>query len=50
MFDIAFVRHVCFDEVIPYQGVPRVAPGIAVLCGTLAALRSNFNPHPESLS
>jgi sugar/nucleoside kinase (ribokinase family) len=30
---------VCFDEVIPYQGAPRVAPGSAVLCGALAAAR-----------
>jgi sugar/nucleoside kinase (ribokinase family) len=29
----------CFDEVIPYQGEPRVAPGSAVLCGALAAAR-----------
>jgi sugar/nucleoside kinase (ribokinase family) len=39
MFDIAFIGHVCFDEVIPYQGTPRVAPGSAVLCGALAAAR-----------
>jgi hypothetical protein len=32
-YDIAFIGHVCFDEVIPYQGAPRVAPGSAVLCG-----------------
>ena len=29
----------CFDEVVPYQGTPRVAPGSAVLCGALAAAR-----------
>jgi sugar/nucleoside kinase (ribokinase family) len=38
-FDIAFIGHMCFDEVIPYHGVPRVAPGSAVLCGALAAAR-----------
>ncbi len=38
-FDIAFIGHVCFDEVIPYGGKPRVAPGSAVLCGALAAAR-----------
>jgi sugar/nucleoside kinase (ribokinase family) len=38
-YDIAFIGHVCFDEVIPYQGTPRVAPGSAVLCGALAAAR-----------
>ena len=39
MFDIAFIGHVCYDEVIPHQGAPRVAPGSAVLCGALAAAR-----------
>jgi sugar/nucleoside kinase (ribokinase family) len=40
VFDIAFIGHVCFDEVIPYQGAPRVAPGSSVLCGALAAARA----------
>ena len=39
LYDIAFIGHMCFDEVIPYQGVPHVAPGSAVLCGALAAAR-----------
>jgi len=39
LYDIAFIGHVCFDEVIPYQGRPRVAPGSAVMCGALAAAR-----------
>jgi sugar/nucleoside kinase (ribokinase family) len=39
MFDIAFIGHVCFDEVIPYQEETRVAPGSAVMCGALAAAR-----------
>jgi sugar/nucleoside kinase (ribokinase family) len=39
LYDIAFIGHVCFDEVIPYQGRPHVAPGSAVLCGALAARR-----------
>jgi sugar/nucleoside kinase (ribokinase family) len=38
-YDIAFIGHVCFDEVIPHRGTPRVAPGSAVLCGALAAAR-----------
>lgn len=38
-FDIAFIGHICFDEVIPFRGTPRVAPGSAVLCGALAAAR-----------
>jgi sugar/nucleoside kinase (ribokinase family) len=37
--DIAFIGHVCFDEVIPYQGTPSVAFGSAVLCGAMAAAR-----------
>jgi sugar/nucleoside kinase (ribokinase family) len=39
LYDIAFVGHVCFDEVLPYQGTRFVAPGSAVLCGALAAAR-----------
>jgi sugar/nucleoside kinase (ribokinase family) len=38
-YDIAFIGHMCFDEVIPFQGEPHVAPGSAVLCGALAATR-----------
>ncbi len=37
-YDIIFIGHMCFDEVIPYQGTPRIAPGSAVLCGALAAV------------
>lgn len=37
--DLAFVGHMCFDEVIPFEGLPVVAPGSAVLCGALAAAR-----------
>jgi sugar/nucleoside kinase (ribokinase family) len=39
VFDLAFIGHMCFDEVIPYHGNPRIAPGSAVLCGALAAAR-----------
>ena len=39
LYDIAFIGHVCFDEVIPYQGAPRTAPGSAVMCGAQAAAR-----------
>jgi len=38
-YDIAFIGHVCFDEVIPFNGTPRTAPGSAVMCGALAAAR-----------
>jgi len=43
LYDIAFIGHMCFDEVILYHGVPRVAPGSAVLCGALAAARVGKN-------
>jgi hypothetical protein len=32
-FDIAFIGHVRFDEVIAHQGALRSAPGGAVRCG-----------------
>ncbi len=37
--DITFIGHMCIDEVHPYGGPVRVAPGSAVLCGALAAAR-----------
>lgn len=36
--DLAFIGHVCIDEVIPFEGSAEVAPGSAVLCGALAAV------------
>jgi sugar/nucleoside kinase (ribokinase family) len=30
----------CFDEIVPFRGPKRIAPGSAVLCGALAASRS----------
>ncbi len=38
-FDIAFVGHMCYDEITPYRGTTTVAPGSAVLCGAVAAAR-----------
>jgi len=38
-YDIAFIGHMCYDEVIPFQGETRIAPGSAVLCGAMAAAR-----------
>jgi sugar/nucleoside kinase (ribokinase family) len=35
--DLAFIGHVCRDEVIPFGGSAQVAPGSAVLCGAMAA-------------
>jgi sugar/nucleoside kinase (ribokinase family) len=42
-YDIVFIGHMCFDEVLPYRGAQRVAPGSAVLCGALAAARVGGN-------
>ncbi len=39
LFDIVFIGHVCFDEVVSYHDIPRTAPGSAVMCGALAAAR-----------
>jgi sugar/nucleoside kinase (ribokinase family) len=39
LYDIVFIGHMCFDEIIPFHGEPRVAPGSAVMCGALAATR-----------
>ena len=38
-YDITFAGHMCFDEIVPYQGDTRIAPGSAVLCGAMAAAR-----------
>jgi sugar/nucleoside kinase (ribokinase family) len=37
--DITLLGHMCFDEIIPYQGETKVAPGSAVLCGAMVAAR-----------
>jgi sugar/nucleoside kinase (ribokinase family) len=38
-YDITFVGHICYDEIIPFGGKPHVAPGSAVLCGAMVAAR-----------
>jgi sugar/nucleoside kinase (ribokinase family) len=38
-YDITFIGHMCYDEIIPFGGEPRVAPGSAVLCGAMVAPR-----------
>jgi len=38
-YDITFVGHMCYDEIIPFGGRPVVAPGSAVLCGAMVAAR-----------
>lgn len=38
-YDITFIGHMCYDEVIPFGGTPVIAPGSAVLCGAMVAAR-----------
>ena len=38
-YDITFVGHMCYDEIIPFQGEKHIAPGSAVLCGAMVAPR-----------
>jgi Sugar kinases, ribokinase family len=38
-YDITFIGHMCYDEVIPFGGSPIIAPGSAVLCGAMVAAR-----------
>ena len=35
-YEITFLGHMCIDEIIPFQGETKVAPGSAVLCGAMA--------------
>jgi sugar/nucleoside kinase (ribokinase family) len=38
-YDITFVGHMCYDEIIPFGGKSVIAPGSAVLCGAMVAAR-----------
>ncbi len=38
-YDVTFVGHMCYDEIIPFGGKPVIAPGSAVLCGAMVAAR-----------
>jgi sugar/nucleoside kinase (ribokinase family) len=38
-YDISFIGHMCYDEIIPFGEKPRIAPGSAVLCGAMVAPR-----------
>ena len=38
-YDIPFVGHMCYDEIIPFEGETHIAPGSAVLCGAMVAAR-----------
>ncbi len=41
LYDIAFVGHMCYDEIsTPDMPEPVVSPGSAVLCGAMAAART----------
>ena len=40
LYDITFVGHMCYDEIIPFEGKSRIAPGSAVLCGAVVAART----------
>jgi sugar/nucleoside kinase (ribokinase family) len=38
-YDVTFIGHMCYDEIIPFGGKARIAPGSAVLCGAMVAAR-----------
>jgi sugar/nucleoside kinase (ribokinase family) len=38
-YDIVFMGHMCIDEIAPFKGKVKIAPGSAVLCGAIAAAR-----------
>ncbi|MBN2197256.1 MAG: hypothetical protein JW751_30925 [Polyangiaceae bacterium] len=38
-YDITFLGHMCYDEIIPFGGQPIIAPGSAVLCGATVSAR-----------
>jgi len=39
-YDITFLGHMCYDEIIPFRGPRSITPGSAVLCGAVAAARA----------
>jgi len=41
--DITFLGHMCYDEIHPFGEEPATAPGSAVLCGAMAAVRVGCN-------
>ncbi len=38
-YNITFIGHMCYDEIVSFQGDVNVSPGSAVLCGAMAAGR-----------
>ncbi len=42
-YNITFIGHMCYDEIVPFQGQTTVSPGSAVLCGAMVAGRIGQN-------
>ncbi|MCE5185942.1 MAG: PfkB family carbohydrate kinase [Planctomycetaceae bacterium] len=38
-YNIAFIGHMCYDQIVPFRGETTISPGSAVLCGAMAAGR-----------
>lgn len=38
-YNITFIGHMCYDEIVPFKGERTISPGSAVLCGAMAAGR-----------
>ena len=38
-YNITFIGHMCYDEIVPFKGETTVSPGSAVLCGAMVAGR-----------
>lgn len=38
-YDLVFVGHMCYDEIIPFRGEAMLSPGSAVYCSAMAAAR-----------
>ena len=38
-YNITFIGHMCYDEIVPFKGQTTVSPGSAVLCGAMVAGR-----------
>lgn len=42
-YNITFIGHMCYDEIVPFKGQTTVSPGSAVLCGAMVAGRIGQN-------
>lgn len=38
-YNITFIGHMCYDQIVPFKGPTTVSPGSAVLCGAMVAGR-----------